>query len=75
MIKPSGLSPECQPLGISVNEIFKDNVKYLDRLFYDSLEKKTKLKQTRLSVVDCVTRICHNDNIITISIISNGFKK
>lgn len=25
---PSGMTPECQPLDISVNKIFKDHIKY-----------------------------------------------
>ena len=42
---------------------------------FDNLEKKTKLKQARLNIIDYITRVWYDDNIITPSIISNGFKK
>lgn len=78
MLIPTSLTPECQQLDIYVNKAFKDNVKYFfekDRLFYDDLHNKIKLKQARLNIIDYITRVWYDDNIITSSIISNRFKK
>ena len=78
MLIPSRLASECQPLDIYVNKVFKDKVKYFlkkDRLFHDNLDNKIKLKQPKLNIIDYITRECHDDNIVTLSIISNGFKK
>ena len=40
------MTPYCQPLDISVNKIFKDNIKLIfekDRLFLDNINPKIKL--------------------------------
>ena len=61
-----------------VNKLFKDNAEYFfekDRLFYDNLDNKIKLKKARLNSIDYFTRVWYDDNIIKPSIIYNGFKK
>ena len=75
---PGGMTPECQPLDISVNKIFKDNIKYLfekDRLFYDSMNNINKLKTLRINLIDYINRVWYNDTIITKEIIIKGFRK
>ena len=67
-----------QPLDISVNKVFKDNVKFLfkkDKLFYDNINPKIKLKQARLNLVNYIYEIWYNDAIITKNIIINSFNK
>lgn len=42
---PAGMTPHCQPLDISVNKVFKDNVKLLfekDRLDYEGVNNQIK---------------------------------
>ncbi len=44
---PLGMTPVCQPLDISVNKVFQDNVKFLfekERLYYDNINPKIKSK-------------------------------
>jgi hypothetical protein len=73
---PAGMTPHCQPLDISVNKVFKDNVKLLfekDRLDYEGVNNQIKLKQARLNLIDYINRVWPNDQIITKDIIINGF--
>ena len=73
---PSGLTPILQPLDISVNKFFKDNIKNLferDRLFLDNLNKNLKLKTARINLIDNIKKVWYDDNIITKSMIINGF--
>ena len=75
---PSGLTPILQPLDISVNKVFKDNIKNLferDRLFLDNLNKNLKLKNARINLIDNIKKVWYDDNIITKSMIMNGFDK
>ena len=75
---PSGMTPACQSLDISVNKIFKDNVKFLfekERLYYDNINPKIKLKQARLNLVNYIYEVWYNDTIITKNIIINCFNK
>ena len=65
---PSGMTPECQPLDISVNKKFKDNITLLfehERLFYDKLNPKVKLKTARLNLLDYIFRVWDDKNLIT----------
>ena len=44
---PAGMTSICQPLDISVNKVFKDNIRLLfekERLFYDNMNKINKLQ-------------------------------
>ena len=75
---PAGMTPQCQPLDISVNKLFKDNVKLLfekDRLDYEGVNNQIKLKQARLNLIDYINRVLSNDQVITKDIIINGFNK
>lgn len=75
---PAGMTPHCQPLDISVNKVFKDNVKLLfekDRLDYEGVNNQIKLKQAPLNLIDYINRVWSNDQIITKDIIINGFNK
>lgn len=74
---PPGMTPELQPLDISVNKIFKDNIKLRfeeQRICYDKLNPKVKLTTARLNLIDYIYNIWKNDNIISRDIIINGFK-
>ena len=67
MLIPAGMTPECQPLDITVNKIFKNNIKQLfeeKRLFYEELNGKVKLQNARLNLIDFVYRVWSNDNIL-----------
>lgn len=71
------MTPELQPLDISVNKIFKDNIKLRfeeQRICYDKLNPKVKLTTARLNLIDYIYNIWKNDNIISRDIIINGFK-
>ena len=71
------MTPELQPLDISVNKIFKDNIKLRfeeQRICYDKLNPKVKLAIARLNLIDYIYNIWKNDNIISRDIIINGFK-
>ena len=60
------MTPVCQPLDISINKIFKDNIKLLfekNRLFHDGLNQHIKLKQARYN--DHIYNVWYNDTIIT----------
>lgn len=73
---PVGMTPECQPLDISINKKFKDNIKRLfeeNRLFFDKLSPKVKLQKARLNLIDFINRVWYDDNIITKFDIVNGF--
>lgn len=48
------MTPECQPLDISVNKIFKDAIKFkveLNRINLDKLNGEIKLKMARLNML------------------------
>lgn len=74
---PPGMTPECQPLDISVNRIFKSQIKQKfeeNRLFFDEKKPKIKLQNARLNLLDFIYQIWYDDNIITKFSIINGFK-
>ena len=71
------MTPECQPLDIAVNKIFKYHIKQKfeeKRLFFDELNPKIKLQNARLNLLDFIYLIWSNDKIITKNCIINGFK-
>ena len=44
---PAGMRPECQPLDISVNKIFKDQIKLkfeANRVFFETIDKKINFR-------------------------------
>ena len=72
------MTPACQPLDISVNKFFKDNAKFLfkkERLYYDNINSKIKLKQAILNLVNYIYWVWYNDTIIAKNILINGFNK
>ena len=72
------MTPECQPLDISVNKIFKDHIKYkfeLNRINLDKINGKMKLKTARLHMIENVYNSWADDNIITKDIIIHGFNR
>ena len=46
-----------------------------DRLFYDNMLNKNKLKLLRINLLDYIYKVWHNDTIITTKIIKSGFQK
>ena len=71
------MTPECQPLDISVNKIFKDAIKFifeLNRIKLDKLNGKIKLKTARLHMVENIYTFLKDDNLITKDAIINGFQ-
>ena len=56
---PAGLTQILQPLDISVNKVFKDNIKNLferGRLFLDNLNKNLKLKTACINLIDNIKK-------------------
>lgn len=71
------MTPECQPLIVSVNKIIKDSIKFnfeLSRLTFDNINPKLKLKTARLKMIENIYKCWKDDKIITKEIILNGFK-
>ena len=69
---------QCQPLDVAVNKNFKDQFKFLfekDRLFYDDMNNKNKLKSLRINLLDYIYKVQYNDTIIIKKIIERGFQK
>ena len=70
------MTPECQPLDISVNKKFKDNIKHKfeeNRLFYEKLNGKVKLQTAGLNLVDFIYNVSYFYNIIKKEDIIKGF--
>ena len=73
----SGMTPECQPFDISVNKKFKDKIILMfenNRILFDTLNNKVKLKTARLNLLDYIYRVWDDKTIITKNDIINGFK-
>ena len=71
------MTPECKPLDVSVNKLFKDNIKYnfeLNRIDLDNTNGKIKLKTARLNMIEIIYNSWKDDKIITKDIIMKGFK-
>ena len=74
---PAGMTPECQPLDISINKKFKENITHkfeLNRLFFENLNPKIKLQKARLNLVDFIHIVWKQDDLITKSDIISGFR-
>ena len=77
LLIPAGMTPECQPLDISVNKLFKDSIKFkfeLNRINLDKFNGKIKLKTARLNLVENIYNSWKDDNLITKDTIINGFQ-
>ena len=73
---PAGRTPESQALDISINKIFKNNIKIKfkeNRSLFEKLEKKFKLQTARINLLDYIQQIWYNDSIINNTMIKNGF--
>ena len=78
LLIPSGMTSILQPMDISVNKVFKDNIRFLfekDRLLLDNIIPKNKLETARLNLINYVNNVWNNETTINKSIIINGFKK
>ena len=67
-----------QPMELSLNKIFKDNILYLfekDRLLKDNIIPKHKLQTVRLIILNYINAIWINEEPINSTIIINDFKK
>ncbi len=65
-------------MDISVNKVFKDNIRYSfekDRFLLDNIIPKNKLETARLNLINFVNNVWSNETTINKSIIINGFKK
>lgn len=75
---PAVMTSICQPLDISVNKIFKDNILLLfekERLFYDNMNTNNKLTNARINLFNYINNVWEKENLITKETIVNGFKK
>ena len=67
-----------QPMDISTNKVFIDNIRYLfekDRLLYDNINPKIKLQTARINILNYINTVWNNEEPINKNIIKNGFKK
>ena len=66
-----------QPMDISTNKVFKDNIRYLfekDRLLYDNINPKVKLQTARINILNYINTVWNNEESINKNIIKSGFK-
>ena len=78
LLIPSDMTSILQPMDLSVNKVFKDNIRYSfekDWLLYDNIMPKNKLEISRLNIINYVNNIWNNINPINKNIIINGFEK
>ena len=67
-----------QPMDISANKVFKDNIRYLfekDCLLYDNINPKLKLQTARINILNYINNAWYNEEPINKNKIKNGFKK
>ena len=67
-----------QPMDISTNKIFKDNIRYLfekGRLLYDNINPKVKLQTARINILNYINTVWNNEESINKNIIKSCFKK
>ena len=77
LLIPSGMTSLLKPMDLSINKVFKDNIRYSfekDRLFYDNIMPKNTPETARLNL-NYANNIWINENPINKTIIKNGFKK
>ena len=66
-----------QPMDISTDKVFKDNIRYLfeiDRLLYVNINPKIKLQTARINILNYINTVWNNEEPINKNIIKNGFK-
>ena len=77
LLIPTGMTALLQPMDISTNKVFKDNIRYLfekGRLLYDNINPKVKLQTARINILNYINTVWNNEEPINKNIIKNGFK-
>ena len=77
LLMPAGVNSLLQPMDISTDKVFKDNIRYLfekDRLLYDNINPKVKLQTARINILNYINTVWNNEEPINKNIIKNGFK-
>ena len=57
LLIPSGMTSILKPMDLSVNKVFKNNIRYSfvkDRLLYGNIMPKNKIETARLNIINYV---------------------